>query len=154
MIMPNSFYGACDEKGILLFHDLMFVQEQYHGLENRIEVGNEIRYIVRQLCSHPSIVIWNGCNECDHTNITSDLYSEFALPIVSKTDGTRPIWSSSPSNGWKSGVYGRDQLPNGKILKFKADANANVPSIETHGPYNHGVSKQFATVNGHLDNKR
>ncbi len=150
MILPKSFYDACDQRGIMLYHDLMFVEEQYHGVEKRTEVEDEIRYIVRQLSSHPSIVIWNGCNECNNTHEVKDLYSDFAMPIVSEEDGTRPIWGSSPSNGWKSGVRGSDQLPNGRPLTFKSKST-NSSNIEDHGPYNHGVSNDFSSVNGHFD---
>jgi len=151
MIMPDSFYNSCDENGILLFHDLMFVEEQFHSLESRKEVGEEIRYIVRHLCTHPSIVLWNGCNECDHNNITSDVYSQFAMAIVASEDGTRPIWGSSPSSGWSSGVHGRDGLPNGNKLTYRIGKSGNESNIESHGPYNHGTSKNFSTVNGHWD---
>ena len=153
MVLPDSFYDACDEKGILLYHDLMFVEEQYHGLVHEPEIEYEIRQIIRHLSSHPSIILWNGCNECDHTNSTTDLYSEFAMPIVAEEDGTRPIWGSSPSNGWESGVVARDQLPNGNRFRFRETSNVSESNIEVHGPYNHGatvdkVSKTFGTVNG------
>lgn len=151
MIMPDSFYKACNERGILLYHDLMFVEEQYHGLQQRDEVKEEIRYITRQLSSHPSIVIWNGCNECDHTNVTSDLYSHFAMAIVAEEDPTRPVWSSSPSNGFRKGVHSKDHLPNGNKLEPKGYNVSNILNIEVHGPYNHGFSENFETVNGHRE---
>jgi len=62
-IPPDSFYDACDEAGIMIFHDMMFVEEQYHGpqVNNLEEI--EIRHIVRSLSPHPSIIVWVGCNE-------------------------------------------------------------------------------------------
>jgi hypothetical protein len=147
MIMPLSFYNACDLYGIMLFHDLMFVEEQFHALEKTITVENEIRHVVRSLCRHPSIVIWNGCNEC--TPKSNDLYATFALAIVAKEDGTRPVWWSSPSSGFWSGVYGVDGIPNGQKLVYNLGQNES--TIEEHGPYNHGYSDDVFTVNGHKE---
>jgi hypothetical protein len=145
VVMPLSFYRYCDELGIMLFHDLMFVEEQFHALEKTITVENEIRYIVRSLNSYPSIVLWNGCNEC--TSESNDLYATFALTIVAQEDGTRPVWWSSPSSGFSSGVFGIDGTPNGKKLIYNLGHCDSI--IEEHGPYNHGYSKSFSTVNGH-----
>ena len=144
-VLPSSFYNSCDEKGILLYHDLMFVEEQYHGVKNTTEIGDEIRYIVRQLSSHPSIILWNGCNECDHKDGSGDLYERFAMTIVANEDWTRPVWGGSPSNGWSSGIFGRDGLPNGNNLILRTKFSRN---IEKHGPYNHGSSEFFSSVNG------
>jgi beta-galactosidase/beta-glucuronidase len=52
MILPDAFYDACDEKGILLYHDMMFVEEQGHGALRSQTVQDEIRHIVRSLASH------------------------------------------------------------------------------------------------------
>lgn len=63
MVPPSAFYDACDEQGIMIYHDMMFVEEQHH--EPRVDhiEETELRYIIRTLCTHPSIVLWNGCNE-------------------------------------------------------------------------------------------
>ena len=63
MIPPDDFYDACDEEGIMVYHDMMFVEEQFHGPQNTSTEELEIRHIVRKLSSHPSIVLWVGCNE-------------------------------------------------------------------------------------------
>ena len=61
MILPQSFYDSCDEEGILLFHDLMFVEEQFHGFRGTKTLEEEIKYMMRQLSFHPSIILYNGC---------------------------------------------------------------------------------------------
>ena len=63
MVLPNSFYEACGEYGLLLYQD-MFVEEQHHGPKRTQVFENEIRFMVRELSSHLSIVLWSGCNEC------------------------------------------------------------------------------------------
>jgi beta-mannosidase len=148
MVMPSSFYESCDRHGILVFHDLMFVEEQYHFAEESVNVEEEIRFIVRTLSSHPCIVFWNSCNECSSMKYNSgDVYSKFVLPILVEEDDTRPIWGSSPSSGFASGVFGKDGLPNGNELSYRTGIQER--SIEIHGPYNHGASKSFSSVNGH-----
>jgi hypothetical protein len=74
------------------------------------------------------------------------------MRIVSDEDDTRPIWPNSPSKvGWKTGIYKVDGRPNGRELTY--DHNPNNISLETHGPYGHGWSDQFSTVNGFINEK-
>jgi Beta-galactosidase/beta-glucuronidase len=151
MFMPRSFYEACDKLGVLLYHDLMFVEEQYHSAEKTNDVEEEMRFTIRTLLTHPSIILWNSCNECSRSqNISSDIYSQFVLPLVAQEDGTRPIWGSSPSFGFSTGVFGIDGIPNGNNLTYTTQTNVN--KVEIHGPYNHGASKTLSTVNGQWSN--
>jgi len=62
-LLPGSFYDVANERGLLIFHDLLFVEEQGHGARATNDVEAEIRGIIRRLSSHPSIILWNGCNE-------------------------------------------------------------------------------------------
>jgi len=145
-ILPRSFYAACDELGILLYHDLMFVEEQNHGAEESSNTKDEIQHIVRQLMSHPSIVLWNGCNECGYASKDLSVYYSFVLKTVGETDVTRPIWPSSPADfGWSQGVRRLDGLPNGRELKLR---NKGHKGIEAHGPYISGFSHEYGAVNG------
>ena len=154
MILPTSFYEACDQKGILIYHDLMFVEEQFHSPRITEQIEEEIKFIVRSLISHPSIVIWNGCNECERgTNVTIDVYSDFVMKTVAKIDDTKPVWPSSPSKlSWKTGVDVNTGLPNGHPFSYWPSGSGRGRSIEKHGPYMHGSTiEQITTVNGHPD---
>lgn len=149
MVLPDAFYDACDEEGILLYHDMMFVDEAGHRPVQTPIVEAEIRHLVRSLSSHPAIAVWNGCNECQVVRGTpSEIYATFVMQTVAEEDDTRSIWPSSPSkHGWKTGVYTIDSRPNGRPLStwgpddFKSD-------LETHGPYMRSYSKGFPGVNG------
>jgi beta-mannosidase len=149
MVLPDSFYEACDEEGILLYHDMMFVDEAGHRPVETQSVESEIRHLIRSLSSHPSIAVWNGCNECQVVMGTpSEIYATFVMQIVAQEDDTRSIWPSSPSkHGWKTGVYSLDSRPNGRSLStwgpddFRRD-------LETHGPYMRSFSEEFPGVNG------
>lgn len=149
MVLPKSFYDACDEMGILLYHDMMFVDEAGHKPVRNKVVEAEIRHMIRSLASHTSIVVWNGCNECDVVMGTpSEIYATFVMQIVAEEDNTRCIWPSSPSkHGWKTGVYTLDGRPNGNPLSTWG--TDEVPTVlESHGPYMRSFSRNFPGVNG------
>jgi len=149
MVLPDAFYGACDELGILLYHDMMFVDEAGHVPIQTKSVELEIRHFVRSLASHPSIAIWNGCNECQVVMGTpSEIYASFVMSIVAEEDDTRSIWPSSPSkHGWKTGVNTLDSKPNGNRLSTWNPDDFD-RDIETHGPYMRSYSLDFPGVNG------
>ena len=52
------------------------------------------------------------------------------------------VWPSCPALGWTAGVRRLDSLPTGTPLTTPP----NGPTIETHGPYQHGSG--FPAVNG------
>lgn len=149
MVLPQAFYEACDELGILLYHDMMFVDEAGHRPVQTDSVEKEIRHLVRSLASHPSIAIWNGCNECQVVMGTpSEIYATFVMQTVAEEDDSRSIWPSSPSkHGWKTGVYTIDSRPNGQPLSTW-DSDDFPEDLETHGPYMRSFSRNFPGVNG------
>jgi len=149
IVLPDSFYDACDEYGILLYHDMMFVEEHHHGPTRTQVIENEIRFVVRELSFHPSIVLWSGCNECTVLmNTTTEIYATFVMQTVAEEDDTRIIWPSSPAKiGWKSGVYTIDGRPNGKPLSTMSMKKGQAP-LEVHGPYQRGFSWTYPSVNG------
>lgn len=149
MVLPDAFYEACDEDGILLYHDMMFVDEAGHRPVQTDSVESEIRHLVRSLGSHPSIAVWNGCNECQVVMGTpSEIYATFVMQLVAQEDNTRSLWPSSPSkHGWKTGVYTLDSRPNGRPLSTWGPDDFP-KDLETHGPYMRSFSKEYPGVNG------
>jgi beta-mannosidase len=144
-IPPREFYDSCDENGILIYQDLMFVEEDGHGAFEDDNVREEIAVLVRRLIHHPSIVLWNGCNECT----TNDLYATFVMKTVADVDDTRVIWPGSPSwYGWESGVRTSDGKPNGQPLRIRQSIDAEEHQLELHGPYPRGYSNSYPGVNG------
>lgn len=154
MILSRAFYESCDELGILIYHDMMFVEEQFHGALRIKSVEMEIRHIVRSLISHPSIVLWSGCNECAvEMGKPTEVYATFVMQIVSEEDSTRSVWPSCPSDsGWKTGVSRITGKPNGKEFSTYL-RNSKQRKLELHGPYQHGYSASFPCVNGHDDGR-
>jgi len=152
MVPPDAFYDACDEEGMLIYHDMMFVDEGGHSPFKTETISREIRYLVRSLASHPSLLVWNGCNECAvEMGTPTEIYATFVMKIVAEEDDTRPIWPSSPSrHGWKAGVKRLDGRPFARNTSLVTwDNNAFPKSLETHGPYMRSFSHSFPGVNGY-----
>ena len=96
-----------------------------------MEEETELRQNVRDLAHHPSIVVWNSCNECS----AKGLYATFVMTTVAEEDASRPIWPGCPSHGWSAGVHRLNSLPNGNPLQSKGEYGGSGHSIERHGPY-------------------
>jgi len=142
IFMPDEFYDTCDELGLIVFHDMMYAQLG-HAPAKTVVQDTELRHQVRRLSSHPSIVIWDGCNECTVLMGTkTEIYATFVMTVVAEEDDSCSIWPSCPAFGWSTGVHKLDCLPNGEPLTTPAKAK----TIETHGYYQHGTG--FPAVNG------
>ena len=125
MFLPKPFYDACDTFGILVYHDMMYAQ--HASQKNTSTQEAEIRHQIRRLSAHPSIVIWDGCNECGG----GGLVTTFVLAIVAQEDASRAIWPSCPSDGWAGGVNTLFSTPNGKPLASRCTRSSKtLPSTE------------------------
>jgi hypothetical protein len=142
MFLPDAWYDACDELGVLVYHDMQYAQGS-HAPANTTAQDAELRHSVRRLSSHPSIVMWDGCNECRVLMGTpTGIYATFVMTIVAEEDQSRAVWPSCPALGWTTGVHKLTALPNGNALTTPD----NGTEIETHGPYQHGAG--FVAANG------
>ena len=138
--LPSIFYSTADEEGVMVMHDLMD-RGWWHSTDAEISA---FRHAVRRLSTHPAIVTWQGCNECDPTQ---NRIGTWLMGLVAQEDSSRPIWPSSPApGGWVGGVHRLSSLPNGLPL---IPHNLTFASIETHGPYQHGDG--WPTVDGYFD---
>ena len=109
-----AFYEACDELGMLVWQDFCLACAAYPEEEPfRSEVEAEARDNVVRLSAHPSLVIWNGNNECiwgfHDWNWAGQLgdrswgagyYFELFPQVVAELDPSRPYWPGSPSSGF------------------------------------------------------
>lgn len=60
----DEFYELCDEKGIMLWQDFMFVGNMYPDNSAFLQsIKTEAIQNVKRLRNHPSIVLWCGNNE-------------------------------------------------------------------------------------------
>jgi beta-mannosidase len=106
----EALCSACDESGILIWHDLLFACGKYPGDEPEFtaEVRREVTYAVRELACHPALAVWCGNNEIewgdwywgyDDRARTHPHYALFHhdLPkIVLEEDPSKLYWISSP----------------------------------------------------------
>jgi len=145
MFLLQAFYQASDEYGILIYHDMMYAQGGHFPAVSDVQ-EEELRHNIRKLSSHPSIAIWDGCNECRvDMNSPTAIYANFVLTVVAEEDKSRSIWPSSPAAGWMSGVSRLTSQPSGTKLITPSKSEIN-GTIETHGSYVHGTG--FPAVNG------
>jgi beta-mannosidase len=100
----------CDEKGVLVWHDLLFACSKYPGEypEFAAEVNREVTWAVREMAHHPSLVVWCGNNEIEEGDWHWGWQQQFRvtphyalfhrdLPrIVTTEDPTKFYWISSP----------------------------------------------------------
>lgn len=109
----DFFYDVCDERGLLVWHDLMFACASYE-LTPAFEanIAAEIRQNIRRLRSHPCIGLWCGNNEMETQyegyawpQSKKQYYDyirlyEYIIPrIVEEEDPMTFYWPSSPSSG-------------------------------------------------------
>lgn len=129
---------SADEFGVLMYHDMQFAGGSSLTTP---QVKSELEYQIKRLSHHPSIAMWDGCNECGGGGD----YMNFVMPIVASVDSSRPIWPSCPAPGWVTGVDRLSARPNGnKLLTGLGGSNQSIgegrPSgypfpNEGHGPY-------------------
>lgn len=111
----DRFYELCDEKGLIVWQDLMFACNVYDATEEFLEnCKREIEDNVKRLRHHASLGLWCGNNEIesawdhwgDFQKETNQLRAdyiklfEYMIPKVMKEcDADTFFWPSSPSAG-------------------------------------------------------
>ena len=115
-------YDTADELGLMMYHDVMY-GEPWFGGNSGVPAQNamqdaEMRYQLRRLSHHPSIVMLDACNECS----AKDLWFSFVVPTIADEDPSRPLWPACPSAGFKGGVDRLTGLVNGRPLVLKTIA--------------------------------
>ncbi|UFH34303.1 beta-mannosidase [Flavobacterium acetivorans] len=118
----DYFYDLCDKYGINVWQDFMFAGAMVPGDKAFFDnVREEVKYQVKRLRHHKSIVLWCGNNEIDEafknwgwqksmkmskqdsTRLWKDyvrLFQDSIPKWVKEVDPTRPYTSSSPLFGW------------------------------------------------------
>jgi len=109
----DDFYDLCDERGVLVWQDFLFACAAYPEEEPlRTEVLAEARENVARLMPHPSLVMWNGCNEniwgyrdwdwkpaVGSRTWGAGYYLELLPAIVAELDPERFYYPGSPYSG-------------------------------------------------------
>ncbi|MEV6923811.1 glycoside hydrolase family 2 TIM barrel-domain containing protein [Dactylosporangium sp. NPDC051485] len=124
--VTEAFLDACDERGIMVWHDFLFACAAYcEDEEMTALVTAEAEQAVARMSAHPSLVLWCGGNETvlgrEHWGWTDQIgerawgagfYLDVLPKVLARLDPTRPYVPNSP---W-SGSLERD------------------PVADTHGP--------------------
>eukprot|EP00040_Diaphanoeca_grandis_P044335 m.11989 g.11989 ORF g.11989 m.11989 type:complete len:1111 (+) comp9093_c0_seq1:65-3397(+) len=164
--LPPAFYDLADEAGILLMHDFMLTW--YPGNPYPADpiflqrIADEVEQKVVELERHPSIVMWNGNNEdqcsrydparsdsCTGVNWyrnCSQVYADCISVYINTVLATAakwtaiPLWPSSPSAGWASGVDTATGVPDvsplvGRGNGVSSPTRPSQGALDVHGPY-------------------
>jgi hypothetical protein len=84
VFLPDGWYDVCDELGVMVYHDMQYAQ-QGHSPKNTTSQDAELRHQVRRLSHHPSIVMYDGCNECRVVmNTPTAIYATFVMTVVAQ----------------------------------------------------------------------
>jgi beta-mannosidase len=101
----DDFYELCDERGLLVWQELIFACSRYPGDDPGFvdDVRAEAVHQVRRLASHPSLVVWCGNNEIHwlagperDKSPDVELFQKVLPSIVEQEDGSRFYQPSSP----------------------------------------------------------
>lgn len=111
----DTFYELCDEKGIIVWQDLMFACNVYDATESFLEnCKKEVEDNVKRLRHHPSLGLWCGNNEIESAwshwpdfqtetlNLKADyikLFEHVIPEVMRKNAKDTFFWPSSPSSG-------------------------------------------------------
>jgi len=123
----DIFYKTCDQKGIMVWQDLMFACAMYPGDEAFLNnVEEELNYQIPRISAHPSVILINGNNEVDVAwknwgfqlqyalneknqkvieKAYDDLFHTLANKVISKWTTTSYIHTSPLSNWGKDEYY-------------------------------------------------
>ncbi|MEW2547925.1 glycoside hydrolase family 2 TIM barrel-domain containing protein [Streptomyces sp. NPDC047002] len=106
----EEFLDACDERGMLVWHDFLFACAAYcEDDETRALVTAEAEQAVARMARHPSLVLWCGGNETvlghRHWGWADQLgergwgaayYLDVLPSVLARLDPTRPYLPNSP----------------------------------------------------------
>ncbi len=110
----DSFYQLCDQKGLLIWQDLMFACAQYPSTPEFInDVEGELQHQLKRLQHHACIALWCGDNEVIGSigwypesrenkrkyTVNYDRLNRALDLNVAELDPSRRFWPSSPCNG-------------------------------------------------------
>ena len=100
----DAFFNLCDQHGIMVWQDFALACAIYP--ESIIpDIRAEAEAVVFRLRNHPSLVLWCGNNEIDHTYLwtglqvdpnTDRISREVLAELVRRLDPCRPYLPSSP----------------------------------------------------------
>ena len=140
---PDVFYDACDERGVLLYHDLQFARGNLPAdmpAAATASILAEVSHQVRRLSPHPAVVLYDSNNEdvVEPSGPTA-LYATLIMAAVAAEDPSRILWPNSPSTGWRSGVDRLWGTPNGAPLVALGGGHDYLAGAEWHRFYQAGV---------------
>jgi beta-mannosidase len=108
-VQKEAFFDLCDELGLMVWQEFTLACNRYEGTPDYLAVLDEAsRSIIKQLRTHPSVVIWCGGNEL-FNNWSKMTDQDLALRLLNRNtydmDPLRPFLMTSPMQGMAHGGY-------------------------------------------------
>lgn len=117
-VMPQEFYTACDEKGLLVWADFALIWGCAEDETFIKEASRQFKEYIIRYYNHPSIWLWCAHNEGEqNTKLNKALYE-----VGRETDSSRVInensgsWDRHPYHGWYGGNYENYLTENSKFV--------------------------------------
>ena len=106
IVEHDAFYDACDELGLLVWHDFHFACGIYpENDEFLAEVRREAEDIVQKLRSHSCLALWCGNNENEALAMVTTpekrfhtIYYDVLPEVCARLDPERAYWPGSPAS--------------------------------------------------------
>lgn len=145
----NAFYNFCDQKGLLIWHDIMlpyqiFPEEDYFQ-QNIIQETTEN---IERLRNHPSIAFWFAENEIDKIwlknnyaekfsaedstkaiKINRKIFAEILPQTISKTDPNRQYFTSKTKTASKKAPFYTNFNIDDLFINFEITSYPNIETI-------------------------
>ena len=146
----DEFYDLCDEKGIMVWQDLMLACHAYPQTEEFLnKISEETEKAVKRLRNHPSLTLWCGSNETDWAYVcvgldpNDDKVTRKAVKNAVKEFD--PFGNYLPSTPYFSRKFVKEY---GKFyLDLKEIEEARIPLPEEHYWWHRDDFKSFTRQN-------
>jgi beta-mannosidase len=108
-LMPESFFDAADEMGILIWQEFPLSCNRYEGTDDYLRVlDQESRSIIRRLRSRACLAVWSGGNELFNKWSGMSMHDAAIRLLQHNTyelDRDRPFLMTAPLWGMAHGPY-------------------------------------------------
>jgi beta-mannosidase len=146
----DAFFDLCDEHGVMVWQDFAFACAIYPD-EIIPSARQEAEEVVQRLRNHPSLVLWCGNNEIDHTYFwtgmgidpnTDKISRQVLAEVVRQLDPFRSYLPSSP-------YVGPEAMRRGGDANLTPEQHLWGPRDDFKGPYYTRLLAHFVSEIGY-----
>jgi Glycosyl hydrolases family 2 len=119
---PDVFFDECDRRGLLVWQDFSRTSIAWEARKDKVHSNDPLpcdaalllanmKDCVVRLRSHPSLLLWCGCNEATPQADFGQPMQDQILPALDPlrlwlpSSGSDPSWEREPVHTWSGGPY-------------------------------------------------